>query len=111
MGFATNSTKQNMRSYIAVIVGALTIGSAATDAFINSFTESGCTGGSNSIGVAAGKCVSVSGASANQDKSQNGIKFTCDGYTDSACTEKVGEVYDCLSGSVAYVNCVANPAL
>ena len=31
--------------------------------------------------------------------------------TDSACINKVGEVYDCLSGKVAYVNCFANPAL
>ena len=69
-----------MRFSISVVVGALTIGSAATDAFINAFTESGCTGGENSIGVAAGECVSVSRASANQDKSQNGIKYTCDGY-------------------------------
>jgi len=99
-----------MRFSISVVVGALTIGSAATDAFINAFTESGCTGGENSIGVAAGECVSSPEPppTKTSPRTESNIPVM---DTDSACINKVGEVYDCLGGKVAYVNCFANPAL
>ncbi|KAJ4249821.1 hypothetical protein NW762_012164 [Fusarium torreyae] len=80
-------------------------------AAVKLYTQGGCGGGENDIEVVLGACQSADGQSAQQDKGENGIRFTCDGFSDSACKNKVGEVYDCLDKPISYINCYANPPL
>lgn len=45
------------------------------------------------------------------DEFRAGLKYTCNAYSDSDCKNKVGEVYDCVSGSIGSISCADNGPL
>ncbi|KAF2161525.1 hypothetical protein M409DRAFT_58930 [Zasmidium cellare ATCC 36951] len=101
---------------IAALASIFSIGASA-NATLDYYTDTACTQGESQSMASNGGCDKINPGyyGVTQNIGDDGIKYTCNAYSDSDCKNRIAEIYHC-SGSngspqVGSINCYENPPL